>query len=69
MTKRTASIAEVCRRAITDDEGYISNDIVALRRAAVANAKKKIISRHAMNSVVNEWLTAKEEQKRWSLRK
>jgi hypothetical protein len=70
MTKRTSRIAEICRRAVTPNaEGYISNDIDASRLAAVENVKQKIISRRAVNSVVDEWLNAKEQEKRWSLRK
>jgi hypothetical protein len=81
MTKRTARIAEVLRRSNTPDGfgfanpmvnpegGCISNDIDALRRKAVENVKRHVIARHAFNSVVDEWHAAKEEHKKWSLRK
>jgi hypothetical protein len=70
MTKRTAKIAEVCRRAVTQNrKGYISNDIAASRLASVNNVKRTVIARHALNSVVDEWLTVKEEHKKWRLGK
>jgi hypothetical protein len=69
MTKRTAQIATVRRKAISGDAQYVSNDIPILRRAAVANVKNVIIRQHKTKAIIDEWLTAKEEQKKWSLRK
>jgi hypothetical protein len=69
MTQRTANIAEVCRFAISEDTQHFSNDIPALRRAAVTNVKNVIIRQRKTNAIMAEWMIAKEEAKRWSLRK
>jgi hypothetical protein len=69
MTKRTARIAEICGRAITPKGvGYIPNHIAASRLTSVENVKRNIITRREANSVMSEWLKAKEEHKKWSLR-
>jgi hypothetical protein len=39
MTKRTAQIAKVRRKAISGDAQYLSNDIPILRHFAVENVK------------------------------
>jgi hypothetical protein len=69
MTKSTAQIGEVCRKAISGDAHYLSNDIPQLRHVAVENVKNVIICKHKTNAIMAEWLQAKEEQKRGSLRK
>lgn len=68
MTKGTARIAEVCRRAVTPGaEGYISTEIEAVQRTAVENVKKKIIAGKQLRSVLDEWKAAREEHKKWRL--
>lgn len=67
MTKCAAQIAELCRKAISGDAQYFSNDIPALRRTAVANVKNLVIRQRKTNAIMDEWLT--EVQKRASLRK
>jgi hypothetical protein len=69
MTKRTSKITEVCRRAITPGgEGHISNGPEE-KLAAVDNVKN-IITRGAKNkAIIDEWVAAKEQQKRWRLSK
>jgi hypothetical protein len=64
----TETLKRAYRRTLENQRGF-DTDIPTSRRMAVANVKKKIISRQAINSVVDEWLTAKEQQKKWNLRK
>jgi hypothetical protein len=62
MTQRTAKIAEICRRAISGDADYFSNDTPALRRAATENVKNIINRRHKTNAIMGEWLNARRSQ-------
>jgi hypothetical protein len=55
------------RRTLEDQRGF-DPDIAGSRRAAVKNVKNTIIRQHKTNAIVDEWLNAKEEHKKWSLR-
>lgn len=69
MSQRTANTAEVCRRSISGDTEYFPNDIFALRRVAVENVKQIITRQHKTNSIMAEWLQAKEDHKKGSVRR
>jgi len=62
---------ETLKRAYqrTKDQRGFDTDVENLRQVAVKNLKRKITSRNKLNSIASEWLVAREEQKRWSLRK
>jgi hypothetical protein len=64
----TEIVRHAYRRTL-DNQSGVETDIVASRRAAVENVKNAIIRQRKTNAIVDEWLIAKEEARRWSLRK
>jgi hypothetical protein len=57
MTECTARIADIA----------VEDRFSGSRLAAVENVNRKVIARHTANSILDEWLKAKEQAEKWSL--
>lgn len=68
MTTKTDTLKRAYQRTLEDQRGF-DTDIEGSRCNAVENVKNIVIRQHKNNAVLDEWLNAKNETKKWSLRK